>query len=346
MISIIFSNLWTLGLIITVNQSLNIENKAKKEKLQLIFNTSIDAQLITQLEDGLIVDANDEFTILSGYTKEEVIGNYTKDRILWANPGDRELFKAEIRDHQDCRNMEFTFKRKDGTSFTGIISGRILEINASVHIISVIRDITKRKEVESQMKALVKQLEIEKNTAQRNAITDSLSGLFNRGYFDKILRAEFFRLMRSGGPLSLIMLDIDHFKNFNDTYGHLAGDKCIQMISKTLKDIGGRASDVAARYGGEEFILILPETNSQGAKIMGERIRRAIEGLAIPHEASETAKTVTVSVGIVTMYPSELASAEQILKLVDEALYEAKETGRNRCVYKEKMIKTLGDEDQ
>lgn len=180
---------------------------------------------------------------------------------------------------------------------------------------------------------MVKKLEIERNTAQLNSITDSLTGLFNRGYFDKTLRVEFARLMRSGSVLSLIMLDIDHFKKFNDSYGHLVGDRCIQMIAMTLKNSVGRASDIVARYGGEEFIVILPETDKNGARDLGEAMRKAIESLAIPHETSETSPYVTVSVGILTASPTALASPDQALKLVDEALYHAKANGRNQVKF-------------
>lgn len=333
MVSIVIGNLWTFGLIITVNQRLNIENRIEKEKLEFIFNTNLDAQLITRLKDGLIVNVNDEFTKLSGYSKEEVIGNTTKEINCWYYKEDRESFKEELNNNKIYRNMEFVFKRKDGSGFTGIISAKIININLEKHIIILIRDITEEKLMELKMEKLVEQLEIEKKTAELNAITDSLTGLFNRGYFDNMLRTEFFRLMRSKSILSLIMLDIDHFKNYNDSYGHLAGDKCIQMIANVLKTTLERASDIVARYGGEEFIVILPDTDGNGAKIIGERMRKAIEDLSIPHKTSETAKYITVSVGIVSVCPAKLESPEQVLKLVDEALYSAKEKGRNCYVY-------------
>ena len=217
-ISIIMTNLWTLGLIIMVNQRLNRDNELEKEKLQTIFNTSIDAQLITRLQDGFIFDVNEEFSLLTGYPKLDVIGNYTMDIDLWLNLEDRQRFIEELNHKGHCQNMDFIFRRKNGTRFAGIISARIIIIHFERYIINVIRDVTERKAIEVKMDKLVEQLEIERNTAQLNAITDSLSGLFNRGYFDNTLRVEFFRLKRSGGALSLIMLDIDHFKKFNDTY--------------------------------------------------------------------------------------------------------------------------------
>lgn len=332
--AIIASNLWTFSLIIMVNQRLNIDNKLEKEKLELIFNTSIDAQLMTRLKDGLIIDVNEEFSILSGYSKAEVVGKQIEEISLWNNLEDREQFVEKLNFNAYCKNMEIPFQRENGSVFPGIISAKIIEIEAVTYVISVIRDITERKLTETKMKELVKQLEIKKNVAEINAITDSLTGLYNRGYFDNTFRREFFRIMRSESTLSLIMLDIDHFKKFNDSYGHLAGDKCLQMISSMLKSTMERASDIPARYGVEEFIIILPETDEFGTRYLAEKVREEVENLAIPHESSETSAYVTVSVGAITVYPSEFKSPDQILKMVDDALYQAKDEGRNRFIHK------------
>lgn len=328
-VPIIISALWTFGLIIMVNQRLNNENQVEKEKLQLVFNTSPDAELITQLNEGLFVDVNSGFSVLTGYTRAEVIGTATL-KIIWHNIADQKSFTTKLNDQGICVNEEFLFQRKDGSQFVGMISGRIIAINTVPHIISVIRDITERKLAEQQIQKLVQQLEIEKNTAQLNSITDSLTGLANRRYFDEALRTEFYRMKRSGSTLSLIMLDVDYFKNFNDRYGHLAGDECLRLVGTTLRTIVGRAPDIVARYGGEEFVVILPETDKNGAKSLGERIRKAVEELAIPHAASDIAECVTVSLGVVTVYTNRLASPEKVVSLADEALYCAKKGGRNQ----------------
>ncbi|KGK91484.1 diguanylate cyclase [Desulfosporosinus sp. HMP52] len=330
-VPIITSALWTFGLIIMVNQRLNIENQLEKEKLQLVFNTSPDAELIMRLDDGIFVDVNSGFSVLSGYTRAEVIGTSTIKKI-WHNIGDQKTFTTEMNDKGICENMEFIFQRKDGSQFVGMISSRIITIQTVPHIISVIRDITERKLAEQQIQKLVQQLEIEKNTAQHNSITDSLTGLANRRYFDEALRTEFYRLKRSGSgsTLSLIMLDVDYFKKFNDSYGHLAGDECLRLVGTKLRTIVGRAPDIVARYGGEEFVVILPETDENGAKSLGERIRKAVEELAIPHAASDIAECVTVSLGVVTVFTKGLASPEKVVALADEALYCAKKRGRNQ----------------
>ena len=177
----------------------------------------------------------------------------------------------------------------------------------------------------SKYKSWLQQLEIEKNTAQFNSITDSLTGLSNRRYFDEALRTEFYRLNHSGATLSLIMLDVDYFKKFNDSYGHLAGDDCLSQIGTTLKSIVEGTPYTAARYGGEEFIVILPETETKEAQALAERIRKAVEALSIPHSESHIAEYVTVSLGVVTVYPTELASTEQVVAMADKAMYCAKE---------------------
>jgi len=329
-VPIITCPLWTYGFIIMVNQRLNAENHEEKEKLQLVFNTSPDAALITNLTDGLFVDVNLGFSVLTGYTRGEVIGNSALTISMWHNIADRQRFISEVKDKGVCTNLEFVFKRKDDRQFVGTISARIINIRAVPHIVSVIHDITERKLAEQKIQELVQQLEIEKKTAQLNSMTDSLTGLANRRQFDDSLRTEFFRLKRSGSTLSLIMLDVDHFKKFNDTYGHLAGDDCLRQIGTMLRTIVGRAPDIVARYGGEEFVVILPETEDIGAEALAERIRKAAEALAIPHSASDTSDYVTVSLGVVTVYTTGLTSPEQVVALADEALYSAKKGGRNR----------------
>ena len=147
---------------------------------------------------------------------------------------------------------------------------------------------------------------------------------------NEALQTEFFRLKRSGAVLSLIMLDVDYFKKFNDTYGHLAGDACLQKIGNILKNVAVRASDTAVRYGGEEFVLILPETEESGARALAERISNEVKALTIPHSGSDVLKYVTVSIGVASVSTAEIETPEQVMSLVDEAMYFAKNGGRNR----------------
>lgn len=159
---------------------------------------------------------------------------------------------------------------------------------------------------------------------------DSLTGLHNRRMFDEQLAREIRRLGRSGQPLSLVMLDVDHFKPFNDTYGHVMGDDCLREVGQVLLGIAKRSNDLAARYGGEEFAIILPETGHGIAMALAEEIRRAVEELAIPHRSSPTAHRLTVSLGVVTAGFDSAQDVENIVSRCDRQLYGAKESGRNR----------------
>jgi diguanylate cyclase (GGDEF)-like protein len=163
----------------------------------------------------------------------------------------------------------------------------------------------------------------------RSAETDGLTGLANRSHFDKMLAYEFARHLRSGDELSLIMLDIDHFKNFNDTNGHLSGDECLRQVARALTRTASRATDLVARYGGEEFVVLLPETHLKGAVILAERIRKSISDVDLPQRDLSTGH-VTASLGVVS---SRLFAGSSIMGVVDEAdiqLYAAKAGGRNR----------------
>lgn len=166
------------------------------------------------------------------------------------------------------------------------------------------------------------------------SFSDGLTHLANRRRFDELLEAEFLRLRRSRAPLSLIILDIDFFKNFNDTYGHVVGDDCLRRVGAQIRGAVSRAPDLAARYGGEEFAIVLPETGAQGALALAEQIRAGIASLEIPHAASSVADHVTVSLGVVTVITRDMQSSTEVVALADEQLYLAKANGRNRVVAK------------
>ena len=165
--------------------------------------------------------------------------------------------------------------------------------------------------------------------------TDGLTGIANRRQFDAVLAREYARLARSGAELSLIMLDLDHFKNFNDNYGHLCGDECLKRVAQVLKDSTGRPADLAARYGGEEFACILPETGQQGALLIAERMRQGIIGLAIRHDWSDAAGCVSASLGLVTVRCDACELVLEVISQADELLYKAKSNGRNRLEFNE-----------
>jgi len=164
----------------------------------------------------------------------------------------------------------------------------------------------------------------------RLARTDGLTGLYNRRTFDDLLRREWRRLARTGEPLAVIMMDVDHFKLYNDTYGHGGGDLCLQRVARAAVGALQRPADVVARYGGEEFVALLPVTKLEGATAVAEAIRAAVAGLEIPHTASKTSAHVTVSVGAACTVPQPDKDPASLLALADQQLYAAKSEGRNR----------------
>ncbi|MBV8489952.1 MAG: diguanylate cyclase, partial [Candidatus Eremiobacteraeota bacterium] len=166
------------------------------------------------------------------------------------------------------------------------------------------------------------------------AMTDSLTGLNNRRAFDERLSDEWNRCRRYGMPLSLIFIDVDFFKAFNDTYGHVAGDACLRQVGEVIGNSATRAGDVAARVGGEEFAVILPGTERDGAIALGEAICAAVGALSIPHEASSLGH-VSISLGIAAARPDESGDVQQLLRAADALLYAAKAAGRNRLAAEE-----------
>ena len=163
--------------------------------------------------------------------------------------------------------------------------------------------------------------------------TDPLTSLANRRGLDETLEREWARLSRYPGVLSVIMCDVDHFKRFNDHYGHDGGDRCLQQIATALRSAISRPSDLVARYGGEEFALVLPGTDEDGARFLGEKLRAAVQGLAIPNPEVGKGAFVTISVGVSTIDHFRADGAAALLKRADEALYQAKEKGRNQVVF-------------
>jgi len=186
-------------------------------------------------------------------------------------------------------------------------------------VVAISRDVSQQKELEDRLSAL--------------ATLDGLTGLANRRQFDDHIKAEWSRARRHGTTLSLLMIDVDNFKKFNDTYGHQAGDECLQTIADILDAHAVRPADLVARYGGEEFALLLPDTNAPGCANIGHRLREALRDIAFPHARNAPSGIVTVSIGGATLRPSDLGPTPvQLVQDADQALYSAKNEGRDRLV--------------
>ena len=180
------------------------------------------------------------------------------------------------------------------------------------------------------LRQMVLALEEANQKLERLSFLDGLTNIANRRRFDEFLHIEWRRAAREAAPLSVILADIDFFKAYNDTYGHEAGDEILKKVAGALAATVNRPADLVARYGGEEFVVALPGTDAAGALVLAERLRAAVEALAVAHSTSRAAAHVTISVGVATTIPERGAAPEALVAAADQALYEAKHDGRNR----------------
>ena len=298
-------------------------------ELEQIFLAVSDAMWAVR-DDGTIIRANEAMLQLLGKSAADVVGKKCRDLL------DYGLCKKKSCPLEVCASH--TRKEYDVCLPTGpdtfehfIISvAPLTTIIGTTGFISQFKNITARKQAEQKLEEL-------NRTLSEMARIDGLTGIANRRYFDEVIEKEWKRLAREGNqPFSLILADIDFFKKYNDNYGHQQGDDCLILVGKALKDIILRPSDMAARYGGEEFALLLPGSNLEGAKTVGERAREAILDLQIKHEYSDVADHITMSLGGAMMIPTQDNSPADLIALADQTLYQAKRNGRNNLTLAER----------
>ena len=187
------------------------------------------------------------------------------------------------------------------------------------------KSVIKHQELEKSLRASNKQLEL-------LSTLDGLTGIANRRTFEKFLEREWKSSMRHTQPATAIMMDIDFFKLYNDTYGHQAGDDCLKKVARTIEKSLRRPGDLVARYGGEEFVAILSDTSQKGAFSLAEKVRASVEALKIPHQASPVNKFVTISLGVASRVPERGDASSILISEADQSLYKAKQEGRNRVM--------------
>ncbi|MES2153228.1 MAG: diguanylate cyclase [Pseudomonadota bacterium] len=215
--------------------------------------------------------------------------------------------------HQPAR--EVAVRRRDGTLRAMDLSLTPMRLREPLFI-GLLHDITRHKQSETAL--------------QHAALADPLTKIANRRHFDHFMEIEWQRALRSGEPLSLVVLDVDHFKLYNDTLGHPAGDLALRQVAASLSAHAARATDLAARYGGEEFVLLFGETDAGAALALAEAVRVEVEALKIPNPRSPSGQWLTVSVGVATIVPGPLDEIEKFFVAADRAMYLAKEAGRNQ----------------
>lgn len=214
-----------------------------------------------------------------------------------------------------------------------IIGTMVSMINVSIGYTIIAYLFRKLRSTNSKLLHFNNELQNLNNQLKHLSLIDGLTGIFNRRYFDTELAREFSNANCCLKPLSLIMLDVDSFKAYNDTYGHQQGDKCLSLIAATLSNTIRRSGDIVARYGGEEFAVILPGTNAEGAKTVAENLRREVENLKIPHINSTVSNVVTISAGVYTIIPTPYSTPDELISFADRALYVAKHEGKNRVKF-------------
>ncbi|MEG4420858.1 diguanylate cyclase, partial [Microcoleus sp. LAD1_D5] len=302
--------------------------------------TSMTEGVILQLANGQITTCNASAERIIGLTPEQMMGRTSRDlewRIVQEDgspfPSEQHPAMITLRTGKPVSNVVMGIHKSDKTlTWISINSQPLFQMNQSqpYAVVTTFADITERKRAEEMLRHRAEQERL-------IATTDGLTQVANRRCFDERLQSEWHRLMQGKQQLSLIMLDVDYFKRYNDCYGHQAGDTCLVQVASSAAQAVKRSSDLFARYGGEEFAAILPTTDAAGAIAVAESMRQAIRDLAIPHEQSDVSVIVTVSMGIATVIPTAETSPDELVALADRALYDAKRQGRDRYISANRM---------
>jgi diguanylate cyclase (GGDEF)-like protein/PAS domain S-box-containing protein len=278
--------------------------------------------------DGRVQSVNDAFVKITGYGAAETIGK------------DLPIFKTDVQNDAFHAHMQYLLRQKgvwSGIYWNRRKNGEVYPQETTINAIkndagkivqycSIFSDVTEHYQAEERLRLL--------------STTDGLTNLANRRSFDESMKMEWRRARRFGYSLAVIMVDIDNFKKYNDTYGHLEGDKCLKMVGGALKHAVHRAGDLAARYGGEEFVLLMPMTVEREALKIADDLRQHIEALKIPHQCNAPYNVVTISMGVAALVPLADMFQNDLIDMADKALYRAKESGKNcvTCLEDEKSV--------
>lgn len=314
---------------VVLNERKVLEEAARKsERLyRLLAENSRDIIVLTDLDHKReYVSPAVQWTM--GWDPQELVGSTFEQSIV--HPDDigamRRTLEA-LKNGEPAKTLTYRCQKKDGTyiwmeAHISLYCDRIS--GTPIGYVNVVRNVAERKAAEERLHDAYSALET-------LATIDGLTGVANRRHFDEVITQEWRRAARVGRPVSLLLLDVDQFKSYNDLYGHLRGDSCLRQVAESALDIIQRPSDLVARFGGEEFGVILPETDSSSALELAEKIRVSVESRVLDHRGN-TPGIVTVSIGCATIVPERGSSANILIDTADHALYDAKRAGRNKVI--------------
>lgn len=291
------------------------------QRLRMIVDNMAEGLMIIETS-GAIQYANPACDSYLGYEAGRLAGHAIGD--LLAAPLAQEYISwfascaADPDGAPRCGAREVAIRQRDGAAREMDLTVTPMRVAGEQVFIGLLHDISHRKQYES--------------TLERAALVDPLTRIANRRHFDNFFEQEWQRAVRSAEPLSLIVLDVDHFKLYNDALGHAAGDTALQAVAEVMQAHAMRPTDLAARHGGEEFVVLFGETGADAARMMAESIRARIEALKLPNPRSPTSAWITASIGVATIVPNQLDEAAKFFVAADRAMYAAKDGGRNGVV--------------
>ena len=304
----------------------------------------VDAIILIMNKQGKIVFFNNAAQSMTGYSASEV-----EDKTPWdlfvpeeEVKGVEEVFHQLTAGHFPNKYSNYWITKNKGKRLLDWSNTCICDEHGGISfIIGTGIDVTDKAIAEQEVQNQIKHLEdkVSERTADLlnanlhlESLTkvDALTNIYNRRYFNEVINIEIERGKRTSGSLSLLMCDVDYFKNYNDAYGHLAGDDCLKKVAKKMAKYFGRTADFVARYGGEEFVVILPDIDSDNALKLANKLIVEIENCQMQHKDSCVSKVVTLSIGVVTKNSDELTDSFSLIEKADEALYQAKKNGRNQ----------------
>jgi diguanylate cyclase (GGDEF)-like protein/PAS domain S-box-containing protein len=324
---ILLATVYVLSAVRAAEKRLADELRSSETRYRVLAETSQDLILRTTL-DGFRTYVSPSVRGVTGWTEEELPppANFS----VLVHPADRPHFLGfldKLRRQPGNHKLVYRAKRRDGQygwleAYVGTVFS---EAEVPNELVWSIRDISLRVAHEERLKS-------ERQKAQELAWTDALTGLSNRRAFDERLAAEWIFASQHQAPLSLLLLDVDHFKSYNDTYGHQTGDEALRRIARAIGECARQSGDLAARYGGEEFVVVLPRADLARAGEVAERIRARVRELGLEHSRAESG-VVTLSIGVSSAIRVGETDAETLLAAADGALYAAKRGGRDRIAF-------------